>query len=74
MIKILRRFYSTHLSNKPSNKLKPPIPNFFHPHIDNEYHKFLQDTIRIATEGTKLIAKLNNSEIQRSSLNEKFFI
>lgn len=73
MMKILRRFYSTYLSNKPSNKLKPPSPNFFHPNIDTEYLKFLQDTIKLANEGTTLIAKLNKDEIQRSSMNSNFF-
>ena len=74
MMKILRRFYSTYLSNKPSNKLKPPPPNFLHPNIDSNYHRFLQDTIRLANEGTTLIARLNKTDIQRSPMNTNFFI
>ena len=70
---ILSKFYTTYISKVPSNKLKPPRPNFFDPRTNKEDGIFLKRTILLAEKAT-LVAELGNEEIQRSPLSSNFFV
>ncbi len=73
MMELVRKFYTQYISRVPSNKRKPPPPNFFNPRSDPYYADFLQRTIALAESAT-LIAELGNPEIQRSPHNDAFFL
>lgn len=73
MMTIASKFFTSYISNAPSNRMKPPPPNFFDPRKDKKYAAFLARTIQLA-EGSKLIADLRGEEVQRSPLNTNFFV
>ena len=72
MLEYIKLFYTTYISHVPSNKRKPPQPNFFHTN-NKKYLEFLNYTKEI-NKNTILIKELNNNEIQRNPYNTEFFI
>lgn len=73
MMTMASKFYSTYIAKVPSNKMKPPPPNFFNPRTNQEYAAFLQRTLRLAESAT-VVAELSGEEVQRSPLNTNFFL
>jgi len=73
MMAIASKFFTSYISKVPSNRMKPPPPNFFDPRKDKKYAAFLARTIQLAENAT-LIADLRGEEVQRSPLNAHFFV
>lgn len=73
MLSISSKFYNTYISGVPSNRMKPPPPNFFDPRTNKDYAAFLKRTVAIA-ESAVLIQELREDEVQRSPLNTNFFM
>ena len=78
MLSISSKFYSTYISGVPSNRMKPPPPNFFDPRTNKDYAAFLKRTVAIAesavliqaiAESAVLIQELREYEVQRSPFN-----
>ncbi len=73
MLSVSSKFYSTYISGVPSNRMKPPPPNFFDPRTNKDYASFLKRTVAIA-ESAVLIQELREDEVQRSPWNTNFFL
>ena len=79
MLAILREFYVAYICSVKRNKLKPPPPNFFPPNgksscgFVTRYGDFYRRTSIIARSAT-LIGRLEDFQIQRSSINDSFFV
>ena len=77
MLGILRCFYSKYIAKVPSNKMKPPPPNFFDSSKGScpghDYNAFLKQTYVLACRASLLI-ELGNNSVQRSPVNGDFFL
>ena len=73
MMTIASKFFTSYISKVPSNRMKPPPPNFFDPRSDKKYAAFLARTIRLAESAT-LLVDLRGDEVQRSPLCTHFFV
>jgi hypothetical protein len=73
MLDLVKEFYTRYISSVPSNKRKPPPPNFFDPRKNRAYAVFLQRTVALA-EGAELVTELRGDDIQRSSHPAEFFL
>ncbi len=73
MLSIASKFHTTYISGVPSNRMKPPPPNFFDPRTNKDYAAFLKRTVAVA-ESAVLIEELREDEVQRSPLHTNFFM
>jgi hypothetical protein len=57
---------------QPSNRMKPPPPNFFQPKGNSRYKSFLQKTIDLSNSAV-LLEELDEGRLQRSPINSNLF-
>jgi hypothetical protein len=67
----MKEYYQIH-QKQPSNRLRPPEPNFLQPQGNERYAAFLKKTIEVAKSAI-LIEEYDASMIQRSPFNLNFF-
>lgn len=68
MLKLLKFFYEMYCITG-----KEPPENFFSLHHDQHYATFFESTLRIARSAER-IAKVPQENVQRSPLNNMFFV
>eukprot|EP01040_Poterioochromonas_malhamensis_P014732 gene14732-16352_t len=83
LLRLVEDFYSRYIRNVPSNRLKPPEPNFYQLKggavtggagvTGKMYRNFLLHTQRIA-QSARLVRELTADEVQRSPDNAQFFL
>lgn len=73
MLNFIREFYMRYISSVPSNKRKPPPPNFFNPRTSQPFALLLRRTVELA-ESAELLTEIRGEEVQRSAANAVFFL
>ena len=73
MLELLKLFYTRFVSGVPSNKRKPPPPNFFDSRASPQYASFLRRTAELAADA-QLLTELPEEVVQRSPYNTHFFL
>lgn len=73
MMGFTRKFYCDHIGKLPTNRQKPPLPNFYNPRVNKKYAEFLQRTTEVAASAS-IIVELGEDEVQRSPYNTEFFL